>query len=271
MMTYDDSYKLKQGTHFAVAQMRLSEFSPRLHTHLHCHRDMELLLIDEGETVMQIAGREVLARAGDLVLINPYEVHSGEGLGGNYAHRCICFDLEQLGLPGTGDLLSGQMGYASVVSQRGIADSFSNCFAAVQDLTEGWELRAKGHLLVLFASLTGQMHTTAPTKAQNFSKRVLDYVDAHYAEEITSKEMAAQFNYDHSYFCRKFKTLFSQNFSDFLTGYRIRKAKELLQTHSVSQTATLCGFQSISYFSKVFKVITGITPSAYRNYPHSIG
>ena len=264
MMTYDDSYKLKQGTHFAVAQMQLGEFSPRLHTHLHCHRDMELLLIDEGETVMQIAGREIRAGEGDLVLINPYEVHSGEALEGNYAHRCICFDLGQLGLPNTGELLSGQMGYASVVSQRDIANHFSACFEAVQNRTEGWELRAKGHLLVLFASLTGQMHTTTPTKAQNFSKGVLDYVDAHFAEEITSKAVAAQFSYDHSYFCRKFKALFSQNFSDFLTGYRIRKAEELLRTHSVSQTATLCGFQSISYFSKVFKAVTGLPPSAHK-------
>ena len=264
MMTYDDSYKLKQGTHFAVAQMQLGESGPRLHTHLHCHRDMELLLIDEGETLMQIAGREIRAKKGDLVLINPYEVHSGEALGGNYAHRCICFDLTQLGLPNTEDLLSGQMGYADVVSQAGAAHSFSACFAAVQDRTEGWELRAKGNLLVLFSGLTGQMRAAAPTKAQYFSKRVLDYLDAHFAEELTSKALAAQFSYDQSYFCRKFKTLFSQNFSDFLTGYRIRKAEELLQTHSVSQTATLCGFQSISYFSKVFKAVTGIPPSAYR-------
>ena len=264
MLTYDDRYKLKQGTHFAIAHMQLGESSPRLHTHLHCHRDMELLLIDEGETVMQIAGREVRAGKGDLILINPYEVHSGEALGGNYAHRCICFDLTQLGLPNTEDLLSGQMGYADVVSQAGAAHSFSACFEAVQNRAEGWELRAKGHLLVLFAELTGQMRATAPTKAQYFAKTVLDYLNAHFAEEITSKTVAEQFSYDHSYFCRKFKTLFSQNFSDFLTGYRIGKAKELLADYSVSRTATLCGFQSISYFSKVFKSVTGITPSTYQ-------
>ena len=265
MLTYDDRYKIKQGTHFAIAQMQLGESSPRLHTHLHCHRDMELLLIDEGETVMQIAGREVRAGKGDLLLINPYEVHSGEALGGHYAHRCICFDLEQLGLPKSGALLSGNMGYVSVIAPAGeLAASFSACFEAVQNRAEGWELRAKGNLLVLFAELTGQMRATAPTKAQYFAKTVLDYLNAHFAEEITSKPMAEQFSYDHSYFCRKFKTLFSQNFSDFLTGYRIGKAKELLADHSVSRTATLCGYQSISYFSKVFKTVTGITPSAYQ-------
>ena len=157
------------------------------------------------------------------------------------------------------------MGYASVIHRADpVAPYFTACFEAVRGRSQGWELRAKGNLLVLFSQLTECMDSAVPTKAQRFSKQVLDYVEDHFAEEVTSKALAAQFSYDHSYFCRKFKTLFSQNFSDFLTGYRIRKAKELLLTHSVSQTATLCGFQSISYFSKVFKQATGVCPSTYR-------
>lgn len=274
MITYDDSYKIKQGAHFAVSEVRISTSQPRRHTQLHCHRDMELLLIDKGNTVMQIAGREVKAGEGDLILVNPYEVHSGETLGGSYAHRCICFDLEQLGIPHSGQILSGDIGYVSAISDtNAVKPYFSACFAAIKDRSAGWEMRAKGNLLVMFSALTDRIGSAAPTKAQNFAKAVLDYMEAHFSEEITSKEVAERFSYDHSYFCRKFKTLFSQNFSDFLNGYRILKAKEMLHAHSVSDTATACGFQNISYFSKVFKALVGIPPSSYRKnhlqYDHS--
>lgn len=264
-MIYDDSYKTEQGAHFAVAETLYNGPRPYLHTPLHYHSDMELIFVDQGETVMQIGGREVKAGPGSLLLINPYQVHTGETPGGNYAHRCICFDLTQLDLPCCVDILSAQMGYANLIAETdGIKSYFSGCYDAVKNRSAGWEMRARGNLLVLFSMLTDQIRSTVPTKAQTFSKAVLDYIEEHFPEEITSKEMAARLSYDHSYFCRKFKRIFSQNFCDFLSGYRIRKATELLKTHSVSHTATACGFQSISYFSKIFKKLTGETPGSYR-------
>ncbi len=265
MIKYDDSYKLQQGSHFAVAEKQLSSPQPYQHTFLHYHRDMELLLIDEGETTMQVAGREFTAGKGSLIIVNPYEVHSGETHGGKYAHRCICFDLEQLGLPNTSQMLSGEVGYVNLINHTDLLRSyFSACFETVKNRFDGWEMRAKGNLLMMFSVLTDRITSSEPTKEQHFSKAVLDYIELHFSDNITSKEIADVFSYDHSYFCRKFKTLFSQNFSDFLNGYRVSKAKEMLKMQSVTTTATDCGFQNISYFSRVFKAVTGITPSEFK-------
>ncbi len=44
----------------------------------------------------------------------------------------------------------------------------------------------------------------------------------------------------------------------------VSKAKEVLKKHSVSETAVSCGFQNISYFSRVFKSVTGMTPTEYK-------
>ena len=265
MIKYDDSYKLQQGSHFAVAEKQMSYHQPQQHTFLHYHRDMELLFIDEGETTMQVAGREFEAGKGSLIIVNPYEVHSGEAHKGKYAHRCICFDLEQLGLPQTTQILAGEMGYVNYIDDTELVRQyFSACFETVKNRFDGWEMRAKGNLLMLFSALTDKIDTYKSSKEQNFSKTVLDFIEAHYSENITSKEIADIFSYDHSYFCRKFKSLFSQNFSDFLNGYRISKAKELLKKQSVTTTATDCGFQNISYFSRVFKAVTGKTPSEFR-------
>ena len=265
MVRYDDSYKIQQGSRFAVAEKTISNLKPQQHTILHYHKDMELLFIEEGGAVMQVAGTTVAAGKGSLIIVNPYEVHSGEPLGGEYAHKGICFDLEQLGLLETDDILSGKIGYVNVIEQTELVRPyFSACFEAVKNRFDGWEMRAKGNLLMMFSSLTDKMISAAPTKEQNFSKAVLDYIEAHFSEDISSKELAEKFSYDHSYFCRKFKTLFSQNFSDFLNGYRVSKANEMLKNQSVSSVAVQCGFQNISYFSRVFKSVTGKAPSEFK-------
>ncbi len=266
MIRYDDSYKQQQGSKFAVAEKQMLDLAEnRPHTILHYHSDMELLFIDEGETVMQVAGREFLAGKGSLIVVNPYEVHSGISAGKRYAHRCICFDMQQLGLPDCDRLLSGQLAYTNHIDGAcDIRQYFTACYEAVKNRFDGWEMRARGNLLMMFSMLTDKVSSTVPTKEQTFSRAVLEHLETHFADELTSKDVADIFSYDHSYFCRKFKALFSQNFGDYLNGYRVSRAKEMLGERSVSETAFLCGFQNISYFSRVFKAITGQTPSEYR-------
>lgn len=266
MIRYDDSYKIVQGSSFAVAEKKFCNLSePMPHTFLHYHSDMELLFIDEGETIIWVAGREFKAGKGSLILVNPYEVHSGETVGPRYAHRCICFDIKQLRLPETEKLLSGQVAYANLVdSACDTYGFFTACFEAIKNRFDGWEMRAKGNLLMLFSMLTDRVSAASPTREQTFSKQLLEYLEKHFTEDLTSKEVAEYFSYDHSYFCRKFKKIFMQSFSDYLNGFRVSKAKEMLQNSSVSEVAVSSGFQSISYFSRVFKNVTGQTPSEYR-------
>lgn len=264
IVQYDDRYKIKQGAYFAVSERRISDPAPHIHTYLHYHRDMELLFIDEGEAVMQVAGHELRAGKGSLILVNPFEVHAGGTVGGQYAHRCICFDLEQLGPAETADILAGEKGYVNLVEDREVLPYFTACFEAIKNRPVGWELCAKGNLLLLFSLLTDRMVSAVPTKEQVFSRAVLELMEERFAENLTSREAAAYFSYDHSYFCRKFKRSFSQSFSDFLNGLRISKAKELLKTRSVCETALNCGFSNSSYFSRVFKAVTGQSPAEFK-------
>ena len=72
---------------------------------------------------------------------------------------------------------------------------------------------------------------------------------------------------NNSYFCRLFKKHFHCNFSDFINNYRIEKAKLFLEDTSlpISDIAIKCGFNSFSYFCKIFKLSVGLSPSAYRS------
>lgn len=261
MIEYNDSYKLEQGPSFAVAEKTFLEKEPQTHTWLHYHSDVELLFIDEGSTNMYVAGHEFKADKGSLIIVNPYEVHSGETLGGKYRHRCICFDMGQIGLALTAD-----KGYINhIENTECLKEYYTLCYDAVKKRFDGWEMMAKGSLLILFSLLNDKIVSNVRTREQKFSHTVLEYIYEHYGDDVTSRKIAEKLGYDHSYFCRKFKSLFSKKFSDFLNGYRISKAKEMLKEKSVSDTAISCGFQNISYFSRVFTKITGENPSRYKS------
>lgn len=97
-------------------------------------------------------------------------------------------------------------------------------------------------------------------------KRILQYIDEHYMEDISMQDAAEEMNYADAYFCKLFKQCFDQNFTSYLSSYRIEKAKELLEdiTINVKEISEMVGYRDSNYFTKVFKRIVGVTPSEYR-------
>ena len=66
-------------------------------------------------------------------------------------------------------------------------------------------------------------------------------------------------------FCRYFKKQTNMTFTEFVNQYRITQAKTLLlQDKSVSEVCYESGFESLSYFNKLFKKITGENPSVFK-------
>lgn len=103
-------------------------------------------------------------------------------------------------------------------------------------------------------------------KNQLLIGQVRDYIESHYMEDITLQDAAAQVHYSDAYFCRFFKQNFDKNFIMYLSEFRVEKAKELLSdvTVNVKDVGQRVGIQDSSYFTKVFKRVTGLTPSEYR-------
>lgn len=103
-------------------------------------------------------------------------------------------------------------------------------------------------------------------KNQLFSEYIRGYIEAHYMEDISLQDVAAQLHYSDAYFCRFFKQNFDKNFIMYLSELRVEKAKELLEdmTVNVKDISQRVGFRDSGYFTKVFKRVTGVTPSEYR-------
>ena len=95
---------------------------------------------------------------------------------------------------------------------------------------------------------------------------ITDYIQAHYMEGLSMQELARQMNYSEAYFCKLFKQCFGQNFTSYLTEYRVETAKKMLgqPTVNVKEIGKAVGYCDANYFAKVFKRITGQSPTDYR-------
>jgi YesN/AraC family two-component response regulator len=104
------------------------------------------------------------------------------------------------------------------------------------------------------------------TRETKFCLRVLEYLEKHYKENLTSAEVARDLFYNQSYFCRLFKKNFGLCFSEYLILFRLNKAKYMLEdkTLSITDIAYETGFSTASYFIKVFHRENGVTPKRFR-------
>lgn len=92
------------------------------------------------------------------------------------------------------------------------------------------------------------------------------YIANHYTEELSMKNAAHAMNYSDAYFCKLFKQCFHVNFSTYLNEYRIEKARALMQNPriNIKDISIACGYSDPNYFTRVFKRLTGLTPTEYR-------
>lgn len=100
----------------------------------------------------------------------------------------------------------------------------------------------------------------------NMGETIIKMVREQYMQKLTLENIADQLNYSFYYLSKLFKSYTGTTFSEYLTQYRVEKAKELLSSGemSVKEIAYATGFNSQGYFAKIFKKYTGISPSEYK-------
>jgi AraC-like DNA-binding protein len=94
---------------------------------------------------------------------------------------------------------------------------------------------------------------------------IYKYIHANYNETPDVNKVAASVHLSTPAFCRYFKKQTKITFTDFVNQYRIEQAKTLLlQGKNISEACYEVGFESISYFTRLFKKITDHNPSAFK-------
>lgn len=132
---------------------------------------------------------------------------------------------------------------------------------ATQDADALRDLLAKS-LLRLIDLQTG----TGDVRANQIVARAIQIVKQRFQEDVTLVSVAEELNVSLFYLSKLFRKHTGTNFTEYLTQLRVEHAKSLLAAGemSVKEVAYAAGFNSQSYFSKIFKKYAGLAPSEYK-------
>ncbi len=146
--------------------------------------------------------------------------------------------------------------------------------AEVRDIGSLYSMIEKCDDIKLLNSVLEDIALSVASKVNNFNsksvklilRKAMDYLQAHYNEQVTLNEVADHAFVSTYYISRMFKKELGKNFVDYLNEIRIEKAKELLKDirYKTYEVADMVGIPDAHYFSRLFKKYEGLTPTEYR-------
>lgn len=241
---------------------------------MHYHNAFELYYLVKGDREYFIGDEFYKLTEGDIVLIPPTVLHRTAGKG---ATRFLVHFSKELLLnffmPEALDLLplDRPLAFRADASvQEQIARDLTSM------LTEYQSCDGDNATPLLFGYLYRILFTLATTQngyvAEAYSDarigQIIRYINENYASIGEIDEIAERFFISKFYLCRIFNKKFGLPLITYLNTIKIRAACELMKSERLTMTeiATHCGFNSSSYFCKVFKSIKGVSPMTYRNH-----
>ncbi|NIJ46254.1 YesN/AraC family two-component response regulator [Wenyingzhuangia heitensis] len=262
---------------FTVKRFDESSLCP--HVELHLHTDYEIVYLKKGKGTIKIAHQEIDYRDGVLMFLGPYIPHYGllrKALNDNFEivihfNEFLVNNQLQVFPEFSSVLKRIKEANRVLIFNHEIKEELGVVFEKMikQDASE--------QLISLFSILsTMSKRNTCISLLSNggkitegYSKKmieILEYINANFQNNISTKDIAVYFNLTPNSFCRYFKKISSQSFLQFLNEFRVNNAIYLLETttKNISEIMYLCGFTNFSYFSKQFKKITNQSPSNYR-------
>ena len=246
----------------------------------HVHKAVELLYVKSGSFIVLLDGMEYAIEKGDLVLFCSNAIHHvfTKNLPENeyYVIKIspaffLQFSSEDEGAEYVMRFAINRKGSKSIWTKEELEDT--PLFSALQSLIAEHEsnkyasqVAIKLKIMELLVEIL-RSDSPADEKAPHTQTAALIYntmvfVRNHYAEDMDERELARSLGMSYSYFSRSFRRVTGMTFKQYLNRTRVNQAEKMLcrGSASVSEVATRCGYNSISYFISVYKNITGKTP-----------
>ncbi|MFD0673009.1 response regulator [Cohnella sp. GCM10027633] len=119
----------------------------------------------------------------------------------------------------------------------------------------------------VFGDLTASIASGRQSLERDPIQKAIRYVERHYAEQISLKDIADHVFLNTAYFSTLFKQKTGTAFVEYLSGIRLEEAKRRLTMtdEKITNIAELTGFANIRHFNRVFKNDAGMTPKDYRD------
>lgn len=230
--------------------------------------------IEKGSGIFTCKGIDYELGPGDCFFIEPGALvkYAADSLD-PWAYRWFAFQgtkakpvMQQIGIDADHPII--HMG-----GRRSTAEHIRSIHQALDQRRHSLELRTVGLLHLLFAEWMEQLHpgkrkhTGISSKREQIVQQAVHFLTTQYAEDISIEMMAKQLGYNRAYLSKLFKDENGMPPATYLLNLRIHKARQLLRERldlTVEQISASVGIQDALHFSKQFKRLQGMSPTAYR-------
>lgn len=251
----------------------------------HNHAAIEVIRVISGEVVMTVNGERYDLSLGDIVFLNPFDVHSLviERADVKDEYQCVNFDLSLLKTKSNtefneylGSISHGELKFKTFIPHtHPYSEALNRSMQELHGYCENESTNA-GYMMIaaeLLRFLAGlddgglsyAFEKKTLSKQAAFSQAVTQYVSQNYALPLTTETIAEELHFNKSYFCRVFKSVFEQTFVEYLNSYRIYVAKSLPieDYNTLGSLAESIGYTSYDSFTLYFKKYVGVTPKEF--------
>ncbi len=248
-------------------QMAGSEYPINTYTG-NWHENIEILHFTSGDGIVYYDGQPVSVKEGDIVVINSTAVHF---IVTDLFVQYNCFIIGMDFCLSNG-INPSKRKYSHKINDLNLLHKINNIADIVKNKKqEVYVPKVRLGVLDLMTYLT-EMHSVE-TERKNLDtslavsiKRALNFINENYDKNITNEQIATEAGISVYHFIREFKKFTGYTPVVYLNTVRCNAAKKMLASSNVTiaSVAEKCGFDNMSYFSKVFGRYVGCSPSSFK-------
>ncbi|HJU49704.1 MAG TPA: AraC family transcriptional regulator [Pseudogulbenkiania sp.] len=208
---------------------------------------------------------------GDVVLMNPGEVHACNPIGDQpWSYHMLYVDTawlaglqRELGLSANQDFHPFQ----SRLSQDArLYRQLGRLVALCRD-GKSTALQKQGEAVAFFSAVQSLLQPTGWSVSESHAKlqQAADFINDHYAAELSLQDISTAASLSSSYLIRAFRQRYHMTPHEYLLNCRIQRGKALLRRgHGIADVAQALGFADQAHFQRIFKRLVAATPGQYR-------
>ena len=250
----------------------LHKYSTRLVTEeysVNWHESIEILYFIDGYAKIISDTQYIMAQSGDIVVINSNHLHEILSLSESCCYHCLIPDkvlCEECNIPVL------KLNFTPVIKDKSLCDLMDQIIEESESAQPYYQAAIKAKVISLLVNLT--RFYTQETNENGVDgihnqkitmvKQAISMMSENYKNNISTQDICKKIGFSKYYFCHNFKEVTGQTVLEYLNFIRCNNARQLLSTgkYTVNECAEQSGFQNASYFSKTYKKIFNISPSA---------
>ncbi len=239
----------------------------------HFHNCYTIGIGDGGAGGFDCRGRRFDVRRDILSLIEPGETHTGHARSSHgWIYRDLYIDADRLhALLADADVHALPRFRSAAVYDPDLARRFRAAFEALS--VRRCSVLEQEHLLLKAVRLLFTRHSEAPenggpalSPGRSSTRRVRDYLDAHYADEVTTGVLASLVSVSPYHLIRVFHREIGMPPHAYQNVVRVNRAQKLLRSEmNLPNVALVCGFYDQAHMNRIFHRVVGVTPGQYRS------